>query len=540
MQASCNATTLQLPSLAAIWDATNLPGIDGMASLPDLTGNGWDLRFGTVAPTYSSNAFGRGSLKFDGSITAPISTGEVGGGSLFGSSDESDPWAIAVGLQFEGSHHQQSLGEILGDSDNKLSVRITTDDVDFQVRFPGGPPVAGLQNVPISPGSNVVVIVRHDGNQQSIEVISDEASWGSGALSKSIPFLHRDAPLTASAGGNLEFNASQTPINFYGAAYLRNPSDAEVDDLKAWTAGQWLLQGRDQVVLFEGDSTVEVRNSFTDRTPGWAELLHSEYFDATKTLSQNFANGGARAITNDQFGNGLADSPLVETWDYVVEWLSSAGADVYAPLVIGTNDIDDGVAPEAVIAAVEAWAERTVEHGGKPIWIGILDTQGDPIAVGRTAVNEAVRARFLSGENPFFTTFDELQLDPAWGWTNDLNVTAPEFMADETHPNSAGNVDIAEKLAPSFLAILAPPGDFNLDGKVDAADLVAPTDGWLARYGINLFGNDFLDWQQHLQPQFEVSAAEQLPEPGLIAWIVLGVCLTVETRAQRFLQQKVA
>ena len=37
-------------------------------------------------------------------------------------------------------------------------------------------------------------------------------------------------------------------------------------------------------------------------------------------------------------------------------------------------------------------------------------------------------------------------------------------------------------------------GDFNVDGSVNRLDLTDPTNGWEARYGRDLTGEDFLLW----------------------------------------------
>lgn len=521
--------TLDLPSLEARWDATNLTSLESLSSLPDLSGNGWELQFGATPPNHTVNQFGRGALQFDSGLTSLLSTTTQGTNSLFGSTADAEPWAMALGIQYQGSRSSQALGEILGDSDNQLSVRISSDDVDLRTIMPAGPAAIAMQNLPISQGSNIIIVIQHDGVQQSVEVLTDESSWGSGRLESSVPFGRQDAPLTMTAGGNLVLNESQTPLNFYGAAFLQNPTLGEVDNLKAWGASEWLLQGRDQVVLFEGDSTVEVNSAFPERGPSWAQVLHEEYFDSSQVLSQNFAKGGARAIANTQFENGLADSPSAETWDFVVNWLTSAGADVYAPIVMGTNDIGgDGSTPEQVIAALEIWAERTNANGGEAIWLGVLDTQGDPSGQGRTAVNQVIDAGVELGESEFQLSFDALQNDFVWGWGNNVNLTGPQLMADNTHPNTAGNADIAAKLASSFLQLLATPGDFNFDNAVDGIDLSDPTFGWLSRFGADLSGTDFLDWQQNFSVSNLLSSqATAVPEPNSLWLMIACLCLAL-------------
>ena len=79
------------------------------------------------------------------------------------------------------------------------------------------------------------------------------------------------------------------------------------------------------------------------------------------------------------------------------------------------------------------------------------------------------------------------------------------------------------------------PGDFNRDGRVDGVDLTGP-DGWQERFGDDLDGQDFLQWQRnlgytHWQASSAYSAA--VPEPGsamLLASLVALVPLAPRRR----------
>ncbi len=58
------------------------------------------------------------------------------------------------------------------------------------------------------------------------------------------------------------------------------------------------------------------------------------------------------------------------------------------------------------------------------------------------------------------------------------------------------------------------PGDFNFDGDVDNDDLTDAVAGWEARFGDDLDGADFLDWQRHLGMGVSpLSGANAIPEP---------------------------
>jgi hypothetical protein len=66
------------------------------------------------------------------------------------------------------------------------------------------------------------------------------------------------------------------------------------------------------------------------------------------------------------------------------------------------------------------------------------------------------------------------------------------------------------------------PGDFDQDGDVDFNDLSDPVEGWKARFGGDLDGNDFLVWQQHLgQGAALAPNGAVVPEPRTLAGLAL-------------------
>jgi hypothetical protein len=67
-------------------------------------------------------------------------------------------------------------------------------------------------------------------------------------------------------------------------------------------------------------------------------------------------------------------------------------------------------------------------------------------------------------------------------------------------------------------------GDFNGDGFVDSDDLNDPVQGWKARYGVDLDGNDFLAWQRNLGAGTPSTAtAGAVPEPSMSLLALLGI-----------------
>ena len=67
------------------------------------------------------------------------------------------------------------------------------------------------------------------------------------------------------------------------------------------------------------------------------------------------------------------------------------------------------------------------------------------------------------------------------------------------------------------------PADFDADGDVDADDLTHPTLGWQARYGSELDGADFLNWQRELGSSVgSLASSQTVPEPSAAALLILG------------------
>lgn len=88
---------------------------------------------------------------------------------------------------------------------------------------------------------------------------------------------------------------------------------------------------------------------------------------------------------------------------------------------------------------------------------------------------------------------------------------------DPDAPDSGGTpVDAKLGIDNVELATAPPPptpGDFDGDGDVDGSDLTGAPLGFTTRFGGDLSGNDFLDWQRNLGAPLRVSAAGVVPEP---------------------------
>jgi hypothetical protein len=72
--------------------------------------------------------------------------------------------------------------------------------------------------------------------------------------------------------------------------------------------------------------------------------------------------------------------------------------------------------------------------------------------------------------------------------------------------------------------------DFDGDGDVDGDDLTDPVDGWETRYGNDLDGINFLEWQRQFGNGVGgLAASTTVPEPSSLILAALGL-LTLSKR----------
>lgn len=112
------------------------------------------------------------------------------------------------------------------------------------------------------------------------------------------------------------------------------------------------------------------------------------------------------------------------------------------------------------------------------------------------------------------------------------NVVSPSVVVDSATLVIQGQPDLD-----SFMNL----GDFDGDADVDYDDLTDPQDGWAARFGNDLRGDDFLMWQQHTNVSAPLDALT-VPEPGslvsaLMALVTLGL---LKRRSVTFLDTMVS
>jgi hypothetical protein len=216
--------------------------------------------------------------------------------------------------------------------------------------------------------------------------------------------------------------------------------------MRYWLAGP----SRDHVFLFQGDSLSHVNGLFTDRAPGWINLIGDTIED--RAIITSFANGGRRANENTPAGinNSLFGTEILPGFiKYVEGWNRAFPGKVYCPLMIGTNDNSDSTDLSVTQSETERWATQVAAAGGKPIWLGAAFSFGTYL----TDLSEDIRDRQVSGANAFVDTMDLLENDVNWQWGRNNGTAVPSLFADAVHPNTAGNADIAPKILPFFTDI---------------------------------------------------------------------------------------
>lgn len=446
--------TPSLPaSVKAYWNPSLMTSLG--ARVIDQSQNGNDLDYGAVLPTLETDSDGRKYLAFTQATTDFLTAQD-----FFDLATQDFAMIAVTRLKARST---TNVGQIMGTTNARRVMRWSGDsNVALQEIE-----VGAALNGEIYAGSDIkqVTTVSHVSDLQRCRNFSVESSWGEPGRATAEQVAD-DVQATdadpSNPTGDLVINEAEHGLDFYGAIYLENPTEQDIQDAVGWAMNQWALPGTvsDPAIVYQGDSTVHVGNAFTDRTPGWNRVLHQTYLPAT-VFGQNHANGGRRITRSAPIGAMDADDDRV--YDTAIQHLVWSGRTVYWALMIGTNDAADGESATNIISEIEIEAARVAALGATPVWLGCCpDHQGDGPTGVRTLVSEGVR----DNTNTFTQTIDALENDDVWGWGNEANTTGPTLMADNTHPNTAGNADIALNFSAAFLSLVGAavslPGDASL------------------------------------------------------------------------------
>lgn len=239
-----------------------------------------------------------------------------------------------------------------------------------------------------------------------------------------------------------------------------------------------------------------------------------------------FRNVGAKWFlpNEDEWYKAAYHQPASQGGDSDDYWMFPTASNVQ-PVVAFANSVGDISNPGSNVANYHSTANwngttngnvTTVGSAGplSESYYGAADLAGNVWDWQETIVYTSINIRDLDGRRVWGGSFTN---NPS-NFRADHNVhhfEAPEYR------NTLG-FRVARYAQEALFA-----ADFDLDNDVDTYDLTDPQLGWSARYGIDLDGSDFLQWQRQFgSSELLTSAAEAIPEPsclllGLISLHVL-------------------
>jgi hypothetical protein len=299
-----------------------------------------------------------------------------------------------------------------------------------------------------------------------------------------------------------------------------------------------------------GDSVGKagVRNNISTNDAGkaWISFDLSSIFaipgqSPSDLTSVNFKFWDANGPTRLFDVAGLLDGSLAaDNTTLLEDWTPDTNTDWFtAPANVATID-PANVTPPLNDPARYAFEAAKI-HGGAPIWRReSADPAGHDVAVaGHATMGQAARYESIDNPTDNAAILDFLKADTNGKVTfmisngpanNNHSVFIGSAIAEPALITAWTNVDtqlqvvFSPTLELTFGGATATPGDFNGDGLVNSVDLDDPMLGWRARYGVDLDGDDFLEWQRHLGSPAGISAigpnVQAIPEPSTV--ILLG------------------
>ena len=189
--------------------------------------------------------------------------------------------------------------------------------------------------------------------------------------------------------------------------------------------------------------------------------------------------------------------------------------------VIGDILSNGTVAPgnsTGILSATGSYVQNAI--GSLLIEIGgtTLGTEYDQLNITGTArLDGELRVQLIDGFMPSINDMFEI-LNASDGMV--------DVFATESLPNLGDGMDwdVHYNTFGTVLEVIATfTADFDIDGDVDGEDLTDPVNGWEARYGVDLDGRNFLDWQRQFGSGVPLLASSQtVPEPNTVVLLLLG------------------
>jgi hypothetical protein len=255
--------------------------------------------------------------------------------------------------------------------------------------------------------------------------------------------------------------------------------------------------------------------SITTVAPAAGATLHTDTFDADV---QGWVTGGGLVsyqstggtpggfVAMDSFTHlALFNNDERWTGDFAVIGATQVTVDLMAPLPA------DGAPTSPLEMRVVLFGEG--EPRGADRWTSAVAQMVPNDGVWRTYTFSLAEADLAKPGNPTAVYADIISGVGRLMFRHDAG--QPNHTLDDGTDSVTGRLGIDNAQLAAASAPIA--GDFNGDMNVDADDLNDPVDGWRVRFGNDLDGQAFLDWQRNLGAGATTTAAAQLPEPGTLA-----------------------
>jgi glycoprotein endo-alpha-1,2-mannosidase len=314
----------------------------------------------------------------------------------------------------------------------------------------------------------------------------------------------------------------QTDMRYLGQNIFNNPNYMRIDNRPVVV----LYLSRDYFRNQAGwDALASMRTMMQTEFGYDPYVIGDHFFGDLAPGAANLDGVTAFDIYGQAFGTRPTDltriNRLEDIYDFVQRAVDTVGTDFIPGVTPGYNDtaVRDGNAPSPRYLTSSGYGPSTQgstmrEMLDRAVLPHLDDDVNDLILV-----------------NSFNEWHEDTQIEPT--------VVAPATNTDNTptgHDFTSGYY--YEGYGDLYLDILREktladiPGDFNRDGRVDAADLAGP-DGWQERFGSELDGSDFLAWQRNLGYVNWPTAGDSssvVPEPAAMqlvvgAAIALALCV---------------
>ncbi|MEP4195994.1 MAG: hypothetical protein ABJL99_10205 [Aliishimia sp.] len=441
----------ELPSTAfAAWDVPALSTLAGVSALEDITGNGNHFAFGAVAPTLVADSFnGRNCLSFTKATTDQLT---VSGffDTLAPAADED--YAIIVVARVRSLNDATNDFFFGSDASSRRSMRLVGGN-KFNLTTLSQTPSNSASTVKTSiPNDLMVFVVSHIGNDRTVKFYQTDSFTGNKDLGiETLDNKSSLGPVNVTPTGDLIVNRGMADFDFFGGAYLKLPTQADVEQASAWAIYHLARRAtQDAIILFQGDSQVAVLDTFPDRQPSWIDLLDGNI--GTNFHIQQLGNGGRRCHQLTSVSSVHDDGEMAAYLKYLKVWTDAMPNKVYCPLMIGLNDRADNVFTLShTISEIERWATRIKAAGGIPIWLGPTFSYGNQDFI---AMYEIVRDRQIAGLNDFAMVMRTLETATVFQTGTDVKASYPDYFEPAGHVDGRGHPVLEPELR-SFFQVLA-------------------------------------------------------------------------------------